>query len=38
MMAQMEKNKIIMIYKQQVKQIVAFTHWSKRALQQHPTK
>jgi hypothetical protein len=38
MMAQMEKNKIVMISKQHIKQLVAFTHWSKKALRQHPTK
>jgi hypothetical protein len=38
MMAQMEKNKIVIISKQHIKQIVTFTHWSKKALQQHPTK
>jgi hypothetical protein len=38
MMAQMEKKKIVMISKQHVKQIIAFTHWSKRALQQHLIK
>jgi hypothetical protein len=38
MMGQMEKNKIIMIFKQHVKQTIVFTHWSKMALQQHPIK